>query len=307
MSQQDFNQLVQIVLQDPSLSLMRPAIEKEILHYDILFALKQAGLLERLVFQGGTSLRLCYGNKRFSEDLDFCGGHDFSTQELEPIKACLEHYLGGRYGLEVKVKEPKSLKNELPYKDIQVDKWQVSIQTSPGRPDMPRQRIKLEVANVPAYTKELRTVNMNYQGLPDGYDQIFLHCESMNEIMADKLISLPACTSYIRNRDIWDLVWLKQKGAQVDPALIAKKIADYQIKHYQDLLQALKQSLPKIVNGEGLRNEMQRFLPTPLFNDTFRQTGFDQYLHATLAGLLDQVEEQVLNPNVNNGSTFKMN
>ncbi|CDG92427.1 hypothetical protein XBP1_330002 [Xenorhabdus bovienii str. puntauvense] len=28
-------------------------------------------------FQGGTSLSLCYGGNRFSEDLDFAGGKDF--------------------------------------------------------------------------------------------------------------------------------------------------------------------------------------------------------------------------------------
>ena len=54
---------------------MRPVIEKEILHYDILFCLDQAGLLKDLVFQGGTCLRLCYGANRFSEDLDFAGGN----------------------------------------------------------------------------------------------------------------------------------------------------------------------------------------------------------------------------------------
>jgi predicted nucleotidyltransferase component of viral defense system len=55
---------------------MRPVIEKELLHYDILFSLDKEGLLDILTFQGGTSLRLCYGAPRFSEDLDFAGGRD---------------------------------------------------------------------------------------------------------------------------------------------------------------------------------------------------------------------------------------
>jgi len=48
---------------------MRPVIEKELLHYDILFVLDKEKLLDKLTFQGGTSLRLCYGAVRFSEDL----------------------------------------------------------------------------------------------------------------------------------------------------------------------------------------------------------------------------------------------
>jgi predicted nucleotidyltransferase component of viral defense system len=62
---------------------MRPVIEKELLHYDILFSLDKEGLLDILTFQGGTSLRLCYGAPRFSEDLDFAGGRDFAGRQMD--------------------------------------------------------------------------------------------------------------------------------------------------------------------------------------------------------------------------------
>ena len=68
---EDFNLLVDRAMRIAGRSLMRPAIEKELLHYDILFCLDNNRLLDRLTFQGGTSLRLCYGALRFSEDLDF--------------------------------------------------------------------------------------------------------------------------------------------------------------------------------------------------------------------------------------------
>ena len=67
----DFNELVDLVMVDPALSAMRPVVEKELLHYEIFQALDAEGLLKDLVFQGGTSLRLCCGSDRFSEDLDF--------------------------------------------------------------------------------------------------------------------------------------------------------------------------------------------------------------------------------------------
>ncbi|MEM8194358.1 nucleotidyl transferase AbiEii/AbiGii toxin family protein, partial [Morganella morganii] len=38
--------------------------------------------------------------------------------------------------------------------------------------------------------------------------------ENLTEIMADKLVSFPATTRYIRYRDMWDLVWLHQQGAE---------------------------------------------------------------------------------------------
>ena len=84
---------------------MRPVIEKELLHYDILFALDKEKLLDKLIFQGGTSLRLCYGAIRFSEDLDFVGGRNFTTGYLMEMKSCIEHYIGSRYGLDIVVKQ----------------------------------------------------------------------------------------------------------------------------------------------------------------------------------------------------------
>nr|WP_198117788.1 nucleotidyl transferase AbiEii/AbiGii toxin family protein [Massilia rhizosphaerae] len=95
---EDFNELVDAAMQQPGRAVMRPVVEKEILHYDIFYALDAAGLLKELVFQGGTSLRLCRGSNRFSEDLDFAGGRDFTSKKMEAIKACVEKHLGTRYG-----------------------------------------------------------------------------------------------------------------------------------------------------------------------------------------------------------------
>ena len=62
MNAQDFNQLVALAMKMPGLTAMRPVVEKEILRYDIFQALDAAGLLKGMVFQGGTSLRLCRGS-----------------------------------------------------------------------------------------------------------------------------------------------------------------------------------------------------------------------------------------------------
>lgn len=126
----DFEQLTNMAMQSAGRTHMRPVIQKELLHYDILYSMDAAGLLDKLTFQGGTSLRLCYGSNRFSEDLDFVGGKDFTRTQLEPIKQCIEHYIGQRYDLEVKVKEPAALKKEHEYADLKIDKWQISVLTS---------------------------------------------------------------------------------------------------------------------------------------------------------------------------------
>lgn len=149
-----FSDMVERAMITQGRTHMRPVIEKELLHYDILFALDQSNLLDHLTFQGGTSLRLCHGAARFSEDLDFAGGKGFITADLMMMKDCLEKYLGSRYGLEVLVKEPKDLTHEYAGADIRVDKWQLSVTTSPERRDLPKQKIKIEVVNIPAYSRQ---------------------------------------------------------------------------------------------------------------------------------------------------------
>ena len=109
---EDFKLLVELAMKAGEYTQMRPVIEKELLHYDLLFVLDKHGLLDKLTFQGGTSLRLCYGAPRLSEDLDFVGGNEFTTADLIDMKSCIERYVGERYGLEITVKEPRDLAEE---------------------------------------------------------------------------------------------------------------------------------------------------------------------------------------------------
>jgi predicted nucleotidyltransferase component of viral defense system len=286
----NFNKLVELAMEEKDFSHMRPVIEKELLHYDILFALSQAGILNELVFQGGTSLRLCHGSSRFSEDLDFAGGKEFTSINLINMKNCLESYIGKRYGLEIVIKEPKELKTDPVYAEVHVDKWQLSITTAPGQKSMPKQRIKIEVANVEAYTSEIMALQANYEFLPDGYSDTLLKVESLTEIMADKLIALANTSKYVRYRDIWDLRWLKQKGASVDSNLIKRKIEDYKIENYIKKVKDIKTRLPEIINGDKFKSEMKRFIPINIQNNTLNKEQFYPYLLTEIVKLYDQLE-----------------
>lgn len=292
--QQNFAKLVNHAMQSATVSHMRAVIEKELLHYDILFALEKGGLLDQLVFQGGTSLRLCYGGNRFSEVLDFAGGKKFTSADLADMKACIEKYIGKRYGLEVTVKEPKELREDPQYAELSIEKWQVAVVTSPERKDLPKQKIKLEIANVPAYTKDPLPLLVNYDFLPDGYSDTLILTETLDEVMADKIISLPATTRYVRHRDIWDLAWLQQQGAQLNIDLVRYKIADYKLDAYEAMLSGLIERLPALVSSSEFTGEMKRFLPTDVFERTLAKEKFQIYLRNTLLTLFRSVESQLL-------------
>ncbi|HAT3809016.1 TPA: nucleotidyl transferase AbiEii/AbiGii toxin family protein [Morganella morganii] len=290
----NFNELVDSIVTEKDYVANRPVVEKELLHYDILYALSAAGLLKNITFQGGTSLRLCYGSSRFSEDLDFAGGCDFCSAQVIEIKACIEKYVGGRYGLEVVVKEPKELRKEPDYADVKVDKWQISVTTNPGKSDLPKQRIKVEIVNIPAYTNTPRMLAKNYEQLPSGYSDLIIRVEELAEVMADKLVSFPATTSYIRYRDMWDLVWLHQQGAKPDAELVMKKITDYKINDkFAEWLQARIESLPSLVASEKFRGEMRRFLPVSVADRTLLQPDFLDFLQITLHELLITIQTDI--------------
>jgi len=287
MDQVDFHELVDQAMTQSGGAQLRPVIEKELLHYDILYCLEKEGLLDNLVFQGGTSLRLCYGGSRLSEDLDFAGGADFSARQMSEMKECLSDYIGRRYGLESYIKEPASLKDEDPnYAELNIDKWQIGVVTSPERSDIPRQRIKIEVANVPAYTSNPLPIRKNYDFLPDGYERTVIYVESLDEIMADKLIALPATQRYVRYRDLWDLAWLSRQGASVDAHLVARKADDYRLPDYVDRLGERIDSLPEICQSPTFRSEMQRFIPAEAYESTLGKDKYLMYLENTNRDLL---------------------
>lgn len=289
----EFEQLVLQAMQQEGVARMRPVVEKELLHYDILHCLDQAGVLEGLVFQGGTLLRLCYGANRFSEDLDFVGGYDFNSKNLSEIKEVVKSYIGQRYSLEVQVKEPKELKKEPEYAELNIDKWQIAITTAPARKGMAKQRIKLEVANIPAYSKTPLPLRKNYSFLPDGYEDTLIYAETLDEVLADKIISLVATKKYIRYRDVWDLAWLQQQGAQLNMGWVRNKILDYRLNAFDDLLNNRIGSLDAILGSQDFINEMMRFIPTDVYQRTLGQEKFRQYLQQTLQSLLQKTQGQL--------------
>ena len=67
-----FQEVVTAILNDhPELRACEATVEKEVLQQDILFAMRECGMLEQWVFKGGTCLRLCHGGVRLCEDMDF--------------------------------------------------------------------------------------------------------------------------------------------------------------------------------------------------------------------------------------------
>lgn len=260
---------------------MVPVIEKELLHYEILSVLSEAGLLAGIVFQGGTCLRLCYGANRYSEDLDFAGGRQFDAKSMHEVKACLENALPQQFLVSASVKEPVD-------DTALVKKWRIKVDTSPERPDIPAQKISLEIASIPAYTKLPRMLQVNYEGLPAGYEDIILNAESLEEVLADKLESF-VCSPQIRYRDLWDMNWLAHRPTMdLESAYKLRELKenDYgEQERFKAMLSRVQGDLEATVEGPDFKQQMKRFLPTAIFDRTIGDPMYRKVLTQTIQDL----------------------
>lgn len=289
----EFRRMAEAIATASGTPAMLPVIEKEVLHYHILSAMREAGHLDRVVFQGGTSLRLCYGSPRYSEDLDFVGGASFSSSDMQGLGDTLVRALSAvDPEIDVRVREPDNDRST-------VSRWRVRIRVAGQRRDLPSQIIKLEIAAIPSYEPTAGLVNVNYPQLAGLFDQIPVRVESMTEILADKMVSY-VCSSHPRYRDLWDMNWLLARGADTGAAwdMARRKAADYnELDEWGDV-DAKAAAIAGIMTGGGFADEMRRFIEP----DTYRRTVDDPLWAAAASHAVERLFVEGAGPSVDPGS-----
>lgn len=273
-----FDRLVTEALQNLSdMALLRAVVEKELLHHDILREMSSAGLLTGLTFIGGSCLRLCYGSSRLSEDLDFTGGADFTREQLADLGQVPAARLNRKYGLRVEVSDPVR-------EGGNVTIWKMRVTTRPDQRDMPGRRINIDICAIPSHDSRPMMLRNPY-GVDMGTSGLVLQAQSREEILADKLVALALRPNRFKNRDLWDIVWLKQQGVELPLALLPLKLQDHR-RARQDFLETLTDRRKLLASNPALyddfRREMQRFLPAGLAADTVERQDFWEYLVATV-------------------------
>lgn len=268
-----FDQLVDEALRSRGdLAVLRPVVEKELLHHDILREMSGAGLLARLTFIGGTCLRACYGSPRLSEDLDFTGGAGFRSEDLADLGGVLTERLSTRYDLPVRVSDPKQTTGR-------VSTWKMLIETRPAQRHLPAQRIHLDICALPSHDARPVTLRNLYE-VDMGTSGLILRAESREEILADKLIALAFRENRLKNRDLWDIAWLTQRGVELPSDLIPRKIRDHgrDDEEFRDSLGARVRHLETEEARTDFLSEMRRFLPSATVEQTLQQEDYWQWL-----------------------------
>lgn len=274
-----FDKTIDSVLQNnKQYTALRPVIEKEILHYDILRELNNIGLLQKLTFIGGTCLRSCYGSQRLSEDLDFSSDFNFNKEELSPLPDLLKKNLLKKYGFKTEISEPKEESGN-------TNTWKIKILTRPEQKNLPAQRINLDIVLLPSYKKQVMMLK-NYYGLTENINGLILQAESLEEILVDKVIALANRPNRVKNRDLWDIFWLSRQNINLDKDLLLKKLADRNIA-FEDFSAKYAKRLEEIKEGQAaFLFEMKRFLPTSAFDNVFTSALWWQQLENLLKYLV---------------------
>lgn len=281
-----FDQLVAQALRNQGeLAPLRGVVEKELLHHDILREMSSAGLLKKLTFIGGTCLRSCYGSNRLSEDLDFTGGEDFKREALANLGAVLVDRLQTKYDLQINVSDPvRAVGN--------VDTWKLKVITRPQEKSLPSQKIHIDICSIPSYDRQPMILR-NHYGVDMGTSGLIIQAQSREEILADKLVAFALRSNRIKNRDLWDIGWLKQQNIILPLELMPKKLLDHrcEVGTFLDLLEKRQQQLldePTV--RKNFIHEMQRFLPPDVVFRTIKNEDFWSYL----TGLLQAESSRII-------------
>jgi predicted nucleotidyltransferase component of viral defense system len=278
-------QIHQIVQSNPDYAAVTPVIEKEILHHDIMDVLIKQGVMQRLTFVGGTSLRMCYNSSRLSEDLEFNGGHDFKPSEFEGLEFEIQTYIQNKYETEVLVNKPSG--------EQQGDtvSWKISIVKELNRLDLPRQKLHIDVCAIPSFDIAKRPL-VNHYDIVVPTEGILVPVQSLQETLADKLIALAYRARRIKPRDIWDIVWIKQRGIDLSKTLVEKKL-NARHKQTDDFRQALSTALTKLMSEEEVYNdfnmEMSRFIPKQIKERTLDNPEYWAYVQGEVKAIASEL------------------
>lgn len=264
------------------------SVIKEFLHYDILKLLyKSANAKSALVFQGGTALRLCYQNVRFSDDLDFsiANGKEFSIENMQKFKDDFIKLMMDKYGLDAEVKNLKE--NE---SNAQVKRWSANLIVYYGKHNQLKKRheVHIEIAtNIASYQPKHKETIEIYKEISQ---EIPVLVESLEEILADKVIAFGG-REYLKYRDIWDIYFLtNKKDIKLDLSLLLNKMQNYKFE-IDNFIIRLKEKLTNFNQADSkdlFYKELRSFLENDKFDEIVAWDFFET-IKETINSLINQV------------------
>ena len=111
---------------------------------------------------------------------------------------------------------------------------------------------------------------------------MILYAETREEIFADKLVALALRPNRIKQRDIWDILWLSQNAVKLRPDLVRKKLDERRIE-YQEYLDLLSERIKQLRSGHSdFLFEIRRFLPVHSVKETLERSEYWSVVISTM-------------------------
>lgn len=222
---------------------MRDLIKQEMFELEVLDRLNSGRFLSRMVFGGGTMLRLCHGLDRYSVDLDFWL---LPADDYSPWFADLQRYLARYYDLRDAADKFYTLIVEL------------------KSPDYPRS-LNVEMRKSVNIIDTEQAIAYS----PFSTVQVFVRTIPLQDMMRSKI---DAFLQRKEIRDAYDLEFLVKKGlkAEISPQKANQLLAaidaltryDYNVK-LSSLLEAGKRSYYRTNNFRILKAQLKLFSSKP--------------------------------------------
>lgn len=180
-------------------------VTREFVQISFLKELYEEKFSSEVFFKGGTAIRLLYGGKRFSEDLDFTV--HMSEEEFEEQTSKLFSKLENQYPFRFKEKKTVTGKTYLVTATLPFLESKVYVKLDFSMRGDALQPVK-------------NVLKTEYPVVV----QSFIHSLSKNELLAEKI---RAILRRNKHRDLYDLWILQELGGEIDEGLIIKKLEYY--------------------------------------------------------------------------------
>ncbi|MBE5847433.1 MAG: nucleotidyl transferase AbiEii/AbiGii toxin family protein [Lachnospiraceae bacterium] len=245
---------------------------KETMQEVVLCGLSRGGFFETAAFTGGTALRIIYGIRRFSEDLDFSLLKPDGSFSFEKYLPYVQHELNANgFDIEIgKTSEKSNVKSAF----IKADTYKLILNFLSVDPDVfhinktEKVRVKLEIDTNPPdganYEESTRL-------LPSPYIVRSMDLPSMFALKCHAIM----CRSYIKGRDYYDYQWFVDNGAFINGKLLKNALFQTEGKEYSDndIANRLK-SVFEAADINEVKKDVRRFLETPEILDNWSNVLF---------------------------------
>lgn len=236
---------------------------KEYIQYLVLNLIYNHPKFKRLVFKGGSCLRVCYHLPRLSEDLDFdYDKKQFSNRLLHDLEKYLADEITSKYfsPLETKIQSTIRLYLKFPL----LHKLGLA-ETSDS--DKLYVKIEAEDAVLSEALFELTPISQF------GFNFLAYHYD-LSTLMAGKIHALLHRLWFkgkeqeidIKGRDFYDLYWFLQNKIKPNWRCLKKITA---VKNETELKNTLMERISKTITPKKLSYDLKNFLPDPTFVSDF--------------------------------------